>query len=195
MPIFLPNWNLQLKVIRTRKDIGYDPWASNQKVPTIIFFLFSFDSLLFYYQRPPNFFSRCFSIANRQNEGKSKKKKICFELHPRATLFNCLSATLQWGHSRNYCPAKRMFICLKTAQARRDRERQFWEKKFSVANFSTFFRYFLFLRKCKWSESTIHIRILQQLNWFAKLYMYSWQHCKRRKKEKPKNLNEMLHRS
>ena len=118
------NWKLYVHV-RTLLDMK---WST---VSTICFLLFSFEPLLCYTTKATHFFSRCFSIANRQNEGKSKKKKICFELHPRATLFNCLSATLQWGHSRNYCPAKRMFICSKTAQARRDRERQFWEKKYS----------------------------------------------------------------
>ena len=139
-------------------------WKSYEHVRTLLDMIWSTVSTFFYFlilnpyfaiillSKATHFFSRCFSIANRQNEGKSKKKKICFELHPRATLFNCLSATLQWGHSRNYCPAKRMFICSKTAQARRDRERQFWEKKFSVANFSQFFPLFSILEKMqvKW---------------------------------------------
>ena len=158
---------------------------------SFFFFLFSFEPLLCYttyiLSKATHFFSRCFSIANRQNEEKSKKKKICFELHPRATLFNCLSATLQWGHSRNYCPAKRMFICSKTAQARRDRERQFWEKKFSVANFSQLIETFSILEKMQVKSWESSLGFLN--NWiYIKDYRckHSWQHWKRRKKRNRK---------
>ena len=88
-----------------------------------------------------------------------------------------------------------VYLFKNSASQKRQREAILGEKIQGCQLFPIFYWYFQFLRKCKWSKSTIHIRILQQLNWFATLYMYSWQHCKRRKKEKPKNLNEMLHRS